>query len=428
MRHLLSALLILTGTAFAQGPPAGWYNSVDDTNATTLRTTLHDRIDDHQRYSYTSGSTDTWDILKLAQEDPSNSSRIIDVYRNRSYAKSGGGYNREHTWPKSYGFPDDGSDNYPYTDCHMLFLSDSGYNTARSNRPFRNCSSSCSEYLTDGGTTGTYPGTSCWGAGSFTSGTWQVWSERKGDIARALLYADVRYEGGNHGSTGVSEPDLILTDVESLIAASNTGDNESVAYMGMLSVLLQWHIDDPVDASEVERNDIVFNYQGNRNPFVDHPEWVDCLYNDNCGTVGGPFGTVYCSPASPNSTGNPGLIHAAGSIIAADNDLELSVSQLPPNVLGYFLSGRSVGFVPNPGGSQGTLCLGGALGRFNSISHVGWSGPFGFFVTTVDLTQMPTTPIQPVVAGETWTFQCWYRDINPHSTSNFTEAIEFVFQ
>ncbi|MDF1836914.1 MAG: endonuclease [Planctomycetota bacterium] len=428
MRYLLSALLILTGSAFAQGPPAGWYNSVDDTNATTLRTTLHDRIDDHQRFSYTGGSTDTWDILKLAQEDPNNSTRIIDVYRNRSFAKSGGSYNREHTWPKSYGFPDDGSDNYPYTDCHMLFLSDSGYNTARSNRPFRNCTSSCGEYLTDGGTAGTYPGTSCWGTGSFTSGTWQVWSERKGDVARALLYADIRYEGGNHGTTGISEPDLILTDNQSLLAASNTGNNESVAYMGMLSVLLQWHQEDPVDASEVLRNDVVFSYQGNRNPFVDHPEWVDCLFSDNCGGTGGPFGTVFCSPAVTNSTGNPAIIHAAGSIVAADNDLTLSASQLPPNQFGYFLSGRSVSFVPNPGGSQGILCLGGAIGRFNAGPLIRYSGPFGFFMIPVDLTQMPTSPVQPALAGQTWTFQCWYRDINPGTTSNFTDAIEFVFQ
>ncbi|MCP5020767.1 MAG: hypothetical protein GY930_03230 [bacterium] len=428
MRHLLSALLLLTSTVFAQGPPPGFYNSVDDTNATTLRSTLHEVVDDHQRFSYTSGSTDTWDILKIAQEDPNNSSRFIDVYRHRSFSKSGGGFNREHTWPKSFGFPDDGSDNYPYTDCHMLWLCDSGYNTARSNRPFRNCSPSCSEYLTDGGTSGTYPGTSSWGSGSNASGTWQVWSERKGDVARSLLYADVRYEGGNHGNTGVSEPDLILTDVQSLISASNTGSNESVAYMGLLSALLQWHLDDPVDAGEEARNDVIFSFQGNRNPFVDHPEWVDCLFNGNCGSPGGTFGAVYCSPAAINSTGLPAVMDAIGSVVAADNDLSLSVSQMPPNQFGYFLSGRAAGFVPNPGGSQGILCLGGALGRFNAGNQIRFSGPFGYFMLPVDLTQMPTNPLQPVLAGETWTFQCWYRDANPGNTSNFSDAMLFTFQ
>ena len=87
------------------------------------------------RFRPDSASTDTWDILELAQEDPSQPDRIIDVYRNASFPKMGGGvgpYNREHSWPNSYGFPDDRSDNYPFTDCHHLFLSDSDYNSSRS--------------------------------------------------------------------------------------------------------------------------------------------------------------------------------------------------------------------------------------------------------------------------------------------------------
>ena len=103
--------------------------------------TLHEVIDDHTRFPYTSSGTDTWNILEAADQDPANSANILDVYRNRSYVKFGGGtgpYNREHTWPNSYGFPDDGGTNYPYTDCHQLFLSDVGYNSDRANKPFGN--------------------------------------------------------------------------------------------------------------------------------------------------------------------------------------------------------------------------------------------------------------------------------------------------
>ena len=66
-------------------------------------------------------------------------------------------------------------------------------------------------------------------------------------------------------------------------AGSSTGSNESVAYMGILSVLLQWHQEDPVDDKERARNDAIAGYQGNRNPFIDHPEWVSCVFSGACG-------------------------------------------------------------------------------------------------------------------------------------------------
>lgn len=102
----------------------------------------------------------------------------------------------------------------------------------------------------------------------------------KGNMARAMFYMDLRYEGGNHGVSGAAEPDLRLTDNASLITQS--GGNASVAYMGMLSTLIQWHQQDPVDAAEQLRNDVIQTYQGNRNPFIDHPEWVACVYQGAC--------------------------------------------------------------------------------------------------------------------------------------------------
>ena len=66
-------------------PPPGYYDSVDVTNSATLRATLHAVIDNHQRFPYTSGATDTWDILELADEDPNDADHILDVYKNASY-------------------------------------------------------------------------------------------------------------------------------------------------------------------------------------------------------------------------------------------------------------------------------------------------------------------------------------------------------
>lgn len=297
---LLAVSILLStifGTLIALGlpsdakaiPPLGYYSNVDPSNPAALRRTLHMTIDDHMRYLYSSDTeTDTWDILELADEDPNDPGYILDLYKNESYLKAGGGnsdYNREHTWPKSMGFPidDDSGENSPYTDCHMLFLSNMDYNNSRSRNPYRYCNEDCEEFFTvsnngQGGGRGIYPGNSNWRNGLSVSGTWETWSGRRGDVARALFYADLRYEGGVHGVTGFAEPDLSLCDDQAMIASTMTGANEPVAYMGMLSVLLSWHYEDPVDQLERNRNDVIFAFQGNRNPFVDHPEWVSCIY------------------------------------------------------------------------------------------------------------------------------------------------------
>ncbi len=283
-------VLVCWAAAALADAPAGYYDSVDASSATNLRQTLNAVIDDHTYIPYTASVTDTWDVLEAASEYPNDPSRILDVYLNASYPKWNTGnndYDREHTWPKSYGFPDEGSDNYPYNDCHQLYLCDGSRNSSRGNKPFDSVGGAgTTEYPTlindgVGGGTGVYPGWSCWANPVY----WEVWWDRRGDIARAMFYMDVRYEGGTHGVTGQPEPELILTDNLSLIEASNTGSNISVAYMGLLSTLLQWHQDDPVDEKERIRNDVVFAYQGNRNPFADHPEWVDCLFGGACGGV-----------------------------------------------------------------------------------------------------------------------------------------------
>ncbi len=289
---------------FAASPfiPAGYYDTVDTSSASALRLTLHEVIDDHTRFPYTSPATDTWDILDQADEDPNNPSNILDVYKNASYPKAGAGnanYQREHTWPSSYGFPTDNVTNYPYTDAHHLFLANGSYNASRSNLPYDTCNATCLEKPTDvnngkGGGSGTYPGNSDWRTGSGSTGTWETWAGRQGDVARALLYLDVRYEGGTHGIAGTAEPDLILTDDRGLIATS--GSNASTAHMGMLAVLLQWHVDDPVDDVERSRNEVVFGFQGNRNPFIDHPEWVAILHGRAAFLrffVGDAVGNVY---------------------------------------------------------------------------------------------------------------------------------------
>lgn len=105
----------------------------------------------------------------------------------------------------------------------------------------------------------------------------------RGDLARALFYMAVRYDGGEADTTA-----LRLADAP----------NATASTMGMLSTLLQWHTDDPVSASERARNDrICAAYQHNRNPFVDRPEWAACVFGH-----GAPWCHVPMRPPSPPST------------------------------------------------------------------------------------------------------------------------------
>ncbi|MCP4573574.1 MAG: hypothetical protein GY838_14545 [bacterium] len=261
IRFACALVLVCLAVPALADAPAGYYDSVDFTSPATLRQTVHNVIDNHTRFPYTSSSTDTWDILEQADEDPYDGSRILDVYHNRVWTKQGGGnsyYNREHTWPNSYGFSSSGS--IAYTDCHHLFLCDISYNSSRANYPYDDCVSSCSSRSTD-----FYDGASGTNYYNTSQAIWQTWDGRKGDVARAQFYMDVRYAGDASG-----EPDLVLTDNRNLIVTTSS----SPAYMGMLSTLIQWHKDDPVDQRERDRNDVIYSYQGNRNPFIDHPEWV----------------------------------------------------------------------------------------------------------------------------------------------------------
>lgn len=273
-----------TTAASTGGGGSGYYASVNTSSASALRTSLHNLIDDHSKIPYTATTTDVWDVLDRAEQDPLNSTRVLDIYKNASYAKAAAGnnfYNREHTWPKSLGFPNDGATVYPYSDTHMLMASDIGYNANRSNLPFDDCNASCTElptqsYAGQGGGSRVYPGNSNWYNGS----VFQVWSKRKGDLARAVLYMDLRYEGGTHSVTGAAEPNLQLTDNMALVTQSS--GNAPIAYMGKLSTLLRWSAQDPPTEAERLRNDLIFSYQGNRNPFVDRPEWLNCIYKNIC--------------------------------------------------------------------------------------------------------------------------------------------------
>ncbi len=150
--------------------------------------------------------------------------------------------------------------------------------------------------------------------------------------------------------------------------------------------------------------------------------------SDGSGTS---IGTRYCTPAELNTTGMPSRLFAMGSSVAMNNNLTLRAVDMPQNQLGIFIVSVTQGFISSPGNSQGNLCIIGDIGRYDAPGEFQNTGTSGEFELALDLGQTPTGAGDvTILAGQTWNFQAWYRDFIPGqgATSNFTDAIEILFQ
>ncbi|WP_373293221.1 endonuclease I family protein [Saccharothrix coeruleofusca] len=241
-----------TTTTTTTSTPSGGYDSTYYRDAIgrsgqALKSSLHTIIRTHTKLSY----DQVWDALKSTDQDPNNPANVVLLYSGRSQSKTanGGGaddWNREHVWAKSHG--DFGTATGPGTDLHHLRPEDVSVNANRGNKDFDNGGSAATE-----------------APGNYTDAdSWEPRDAVKGDVARMIFYMAVRYEGGD------GFPDLELN--------SSVG-NGTAPYHGRLPVLLQWHAQDPPDAFEKRRNQVIYDtYQRNRNPFVDHPEWAAAIW------------------------------------------------------------------------------------------------------------------------------------------------------
>ena len=136
----------------------------------------------------------------------------------------------------------------------------------------------------------------------------------------------------------------------------------------------------------------------------------------------------FCLAQVPNSSGQAAFLVATGSEYAHYNYVSLHAQQLPTNQFGYFLgaTGQMSGVIPP--GSSGNLCLGGMLARFNRPSEIRGSGVDGTMGLDLNLLDFPTNPVQSVLAGQSWYFQCWFRDSAAGASSNFTDGAVVAFQ
>ncbi|MEL6431084.1 MAG: hypothetical protein AAFR54_18020 [Planctomycetota bacterium] len=152
----------------------------------------------------------------------------------------------------------------------------------------------------------------------------------------------------------------------------------------------------------------------------------DCnSYSLDVDVGGGGIGSNFCQ-ANPNSTGRIGLMRGQGSLSVAANDVTLRAIQIPRFQFGIFIVSDVQGFVPNPGGSGGNLCVLGEIGRYSE--DILAADTNGTIQLAIDLGAVPRpTSFDSVQAGETWSFQLWHRDSTPVG-SNFTNGLAITFQ
>lgn len=250
MKKTFYFLLTLCMPLMAQSPD--YYQTTQQLAGSNLEDALHDIIKNHNEFSYGSAKQ----ILKDSDEDPNNTNNIMLVYKGISIPKSEFAsnnqtdyWNREHVWAKSHGSFTNYGDLGPYSDAHNLKPCDASVNSSRGYKDFDNGGAQHEE------------ATDC----NYTNSTWEPRDGSKGDVARIIFYMHCRYSG----DTG--EPNLNVVDF------INTFPN---AQMGKLSTLLAWNEQDPVDAFERRRNDVIYGWQNNRNPFVDYPDLANRIWGD----------------------------------------------------------------------------------------------------------------------------------------------------
>lgn len=259
MKKLLLFLLLPLFTISYAQPPAGYYNTASGLSGKALQAALHDIIDNHtvQSYNFLWTAFKTTDVLPNGKVWDMYSSCTWTFTTNQcgNYSGECDCYNREHSWPKSW-FGDKAPMN---SDLFHLYPTDGYVNGKRSNYPFGEVSAAT--YTSSNGCklgSNTYPG--------YSGVVFEPIDEYKGDFARTYFYMSTRYYGEDSGWPG---------------SAMTTG---SQLKPWALAMMKEWHQNDPVSAKEISRNNAVYGFQNNRNPFIDHPEYVAAIWGTTVGT------------------------------------------------------------------------------------------------------------------------------------------------
>jgi len=258
---LISAILFIA-QAYAQEPD-GYYDYARGLSGEQLKTSLHNIISGHTVRTYTNLWTD------FQTTDKKDNGKVWDMYSDvpggipayewtfvsdqcGNYSGEGSCYNREHSFPQSWF-----NESSPMvTDLFHIYPTDGYVNGKRSNYPFGEVDNP-SWTSTNGSKLGANS------TEGYSAIVFEPIDEYKGDFARSYFYMATRYEDIIHSWNSV------ILD----------GSSYLVYTQWHLNLLTRWHNEDPVSQKEIDRNNAVYAIQHNRNPFIDHPEYVASVWN-----------------------------------------------------------------------------------------------------------------------------------------------------
>ena len=259
---LVALICALTGLAQA---PSGYYSTATGSGY-TLKTQLYNIIKGHTDKGYAG----LWTTYSTSDRDNQyeNDNSIIDVYSENpsgvdpykftystsqcgTYSVEGDCYNREHIIPQSVF-----NSNSPMVgDAHFIPPTDGKVNGMRSNYPHGKVATASWTSKN-----GSKLGSSA--VSGYTGTVFEPINEFKGDIARMYFYFATRYEN----TVATYSYDMF------------NGTSNQVFTTAFLTMLLQWHAQDPVSAREIARNNAIYARQNNRNPFIDNPNYVNLIW------------------------------------------------------------------------------------------------------------------------------------------------------
>ena len=280
-RAVYIALVVFLSTGNLHSQPEGYYAPAEGLTGAELKQALHELIDDHA----VAGYAELWD--HFYHTDRRSDGTIWDMYSDNpdgenpyvyefgtdqcgNYAGEGDCYNREHSFPKNWF----GGEVEPmYTDLFHIYPTDGYVNNRRSNHPYGE-----TEHPSWTSLNGSRVGASS--VEGYTGTVFEPVDAYKGDLARTYFYMAVRY----------------YTEDSTWPGSDMTSGAEPLPWA--LDMLLEWHHNDPVSEKETARNEAVYEIQGNRNPFIDRPEWVEAVWDVSGGTgsASDHSGTVFLYP------------------------------------------------------------------------------------------------------------------------------------